>query len=424
MSVGQTFERVVQLELNEISHSAIQKLIGKGKLSNFKLISESWTRFDSTSETIYEHIEPWIQWITAHTGKTYREHNIFRLGDAHELKHDQIWEVLSDQGIESAVIGAMNATRGRTKGGVFFPDPWSKENTAYPAELRGLWRIISGRVQSHAATQPGVKDLIQTFVASRAYKVSPLLGARIVKQIITQKLDARQKWRLAGLFDLFLADIFVHLLGQKNLKFCSLFLNSVANYQHHFWRNFEPELFAHDITSPDCNASDDPMTFGYEIMDEVLGRVLRSVNLDKTLVIVASGLSQVPDTRHEAVGGMNYYRLQDHRNFAELIGLSPDDVFPLMSRDWQIRVQSDDQGEQVSRTIKELTVEGKPVFHLTRNTHGFLFVETAVTHSVNHNAEVLRGKSPIGKFVNLFANIAVKSAHHSGLGSIWMNHRP
>jgi len=34
------------------------------------------------SEEVYEHIEPWIQWVSVHTGKSYAEHKVFRLGDA------------------------------------------------------------------------------------------------------------------------------------------------------------------------------------------------------------------------------------------------------------------------------------------------------------------------------------------------------
>ena len=33
------------------------------------------------SEEIYEHIEPWIQWFTVHTGMPYAKHGVFRLGD-------------------------------------------------------------------------------------------------------------------------------------------------------------------------------------------------------------------------------------------------------------------------------------------------------------------------------------------------------
>ena len=35
---------------------------------------------NTKAELIYENLEPWIQWPSVHTGKTYDEHKIFRLG--------------------------------------------------------------------------------------------------------------------------------------------------------------------------------------------------------------------------------------------------------------------------------------------------------------------------------------------------------
>src|SRR3989338_5535326 len=133
------FKRVVQLELNEISRDVIDQLIARNECPNFKEINTKWSYFETASESEYKHLEPWIQWVTAHTGKTYAEHEIFHLGDATNLKQKQIWEALSEQGIESAIIGSMNTIRGaHTSGGMFFPDPWSKEGKAYPNSLQPL----------------------------------------------------------------------------------------------------------------------------------------------------------------------------------------------------------------------------------------------------------------------------------------------
>ncbi|WP_304986018.1 hypothetical protein [Coxiella-like endosymbiont] len=117
------FKRIIQFELNEVSKIAVDTLITKGKLPHFKQINEQWNYLETTSEYTYELLEPWIQWITAHTGKTFSEHQIFHLSDAVHLKHPQIWETLSAQGIESGIVGSMNALRGKTKGGFFFLIP-------------------------------------------------------------------------------------------------------------------------------------------------------------------------------------------------------------------------------------------------------------------------------------------------------------
>ena len=119
------YSRVIQIELNEISLTIVEKLIKKGSLRNFSRINNSWSFTTTSSEQRYEHLEPWIQWISAHTGKSFAEHGIFRLSDAVHLKYPQIWETLSDLGLKSGIVGSMNAVRGRSRGGLFFPAPWA-----------------------------------------------------------------------------------------------------------------------------------------------------------------------------------------------------------------------------------------------------------------------------------------------------------
>lgn len=127
LKVNNKYKRIIQLELNEISRPVIELLILKNKLPNFAKINQKWTCYQTLSENKYENWEPWIQWVTAHTGKTLAEHKIFRLSDIHHLKHKQIFETLSEHGIKSAIVGSMNVIRRSTKGGFFFPIPGQKQ---------------------------------------------------------------------------------------------------------------------------------------------------------------------------------------------------------------------------------------------------------------------------------------------------------
>ncbi|MCX6116029.1 MAG: alkaline phosphatase family protein [Proteobacteria bacterium] len=411
-------KKVIQLELNEISPYLIRKLVNQGKLPNFKKVISEWQQVDTTSEDIYEHIEPWIQWVTVHTGKTYTEHGIFRLGDAHDLKHPQIWECLQESSVKSAIIGAMNAIPGNFKDGIFFPDPWSKSNTTMPGSLKGLWKVISSKVQSHSTSQPSVRDFIDTLSAVKEFKLSPFLLARIAKQIINQKIDPKCKWRLVGLFDLFLGELFINVLKKNEHRYLTLFLNSVAHYQHHFWRNLEPEKFDQNVKAPDCNPEDNPLLYGYEVLDEVLGKTFKEINFDDTLVLIVSGLSQIPDTRSEQVGGMNYYRLIDHKAFASRLNVPSDNVFPLMSRDWQVRLE-ENKKEDFIRGIEAFRVDSHPLFTVSKNADGYVFIETAVTQKIAADAMIYFGDQTIGRFHDNFVNIAVKSGHHTGVGVLW-----
>ena len=58
---------------------------------------------------MYEHLEPWIQWVTAHTGLDFAEHGVFRLGDIVARDLPQIWEQLEEKGLRVGAICPMNA---------------------------------------------------------------------------------------------------------------------------------------------------------------------------------------------------------------------------------------------------------------------------------------------------------------------------
>lgn len=423
MKPKKTYRRVIQIELNEISRPVIKSLLQAQKnLPHFARIEQDWHHSMTTSENEYELIEPWIQWITAHTGKAFADHGILHLGDVDRLQHPQIWELLSDRGVESAIVGSMNAVRGEsTRGGVFFPDPWAKKGQAYPPNLQPLWQLISRRVQGHAVSEPTVSETLRALQCTLQFRMPPGLYLRIMGQLVAQRIDPLTKWRLAGLFDEFLAEIFIHILGDKKYRFCTLFLNAIAHYQHHYWRNFEPSRFSPTVEAPDCRSQDNPMQFGYQIYDKILGRILKQIDPQQDLVLIVSGLSQVPFTQKEDEGGMNYFRLRDHQCFLNSCGGGRFKAYPLMSRDWQVSYQNDEEKSELESLLCNLTVDGEKLFRLSLDHAGFIFVETAVTRSVSDTSPVLLGSQFLGNFGQYFVNIAIKSGHHTGIGSLWIS---
>ena len=421
------YKRVVQLELNEISSEVIDALIEKGKLPTFARLKRDYTFLKTTSENEYKLLEPWIQWVTAHTGRTFDEHRIFHLSDVHTLEHPQIWEALSRANVESAVIGSMNVVRRDTEGGIFFPDPWAITNETYPEALRPLWELISSRVKTHATAQITLADVVKGLKACFQFHLPIRLYAKIARQVVGQKLNPKTKWRLAGVFDLLLAEIFQSVLKTTNYGFYTLFLNSVAHYQHHYWRAFDGKNFDPSIKYPDIQDSDDPMSFGYELYDQILGNVLRGVESDpETLVVILSGLSQVPYTAKEAEGGMNYYRLNDHQSFATLAGLDEHyQIFALMSRDWQVKYPNDALRQHARKVLLGMTINGEQLFNFKEDTEGFIFLETKYTRSIQPDDMIFdRNGKPLVNFNDVFTNIAIKSGHHTGVGNLWLSAKP
>ena len=121
------------MELNEINFDLVRHYIKSGaELPVLKQLMAQGV-LTSLSEEVYEHLEPWIQWPSVHTGKTYNEHQVFRLGDAVNHQGSQIFEDIERRGYSVGNLSAMNAANRMEKPAFFIPDPWT--NTPLTAVL-------------------------------------------------------------------------------------------------------------------------------------------------------------------------------------------------------------------------------------------------------------------------------------------------
>src|SRR5687767_7266016 len=101
--------QVLFFEMNEIIFPYLEKYIAQGQLRTFKQLFREHGYVETSSEERFSEVEPWIQWVSVHTGKTLKEHRVFRLGDMVGRGHRQIWEHLEDRGFRVGAISPMNA---------------------------------------------------------------------------------------------------------------------------------------------------------------------------------------------------------------------------------------------------------------------------------------------------------------------------
>ena len=114
------------IELNEINFDIVKSYINKGhNLINLKKII-LMQGIITTSESKYEEIEPWIQWHSIHTGLTYSEHKIFRLGDGIHCKNNGIYKELEELDLSVGAISPMNLKNNLKNPKFFIPDPWTQ----------------------------------------------------------------------------------------------------------------------------------------------------------------------------------------------------------------------------------------------------------------------------------------------------------
>ena len=133
--------KTILLGLNELNFDYISFYINQGLLSNFKKIFKIQKPIKTFSENDYKLIEPWVQWVTIHSGKSYREHNVFRLGDiVNNPQLFQIFEELEAEGLSVGAVSPFNAEN-RLKTLLFLFQTLTK---TYPSKL-DRQSVVSGR---------------------------------------------------------------------------------------------------------------------------------------------------------------------------------------------------------------------------------------------------------------------------------------
>lgn len=419
---GSPVRKVVLVAMNEVTHRIIEELAAGERLPNFARLDRTWARYTTTSEDRQEWLEPWIQWPTVHTGKGFGEHGLFKLGDSGGLRCEQIWERLWEHGIESCVVGSMNAARGTMARGIFIPDWWGSPGDVHPPELLPLWTMLSSLVQGHATTKMTLRDAAKMLRASMSCGLPVSAYGDLTWRALDYLLSPKSRWKSAGALDLLVFRIFSALWSRGRFGFGAVFLNAVAHYQHHYWRSYDPAQFAAKVTYPDLAAGDDPVSWGYALYDRMLGRIMRLAEAPDTLVVVATGLSQDPYTGAEEIGGEHHYRLIDLAAFLTAVGLEPSDGSALMSRDFRLERRDEVALRTARERLQSLTVAGEPLFTVTELSNHALAVNTRVTRQLADDAWIANGEGhPIAPFGRMFRCTAIKSGFHNGTGTVWFS---
>lgn len=398
-------QQLLLLELNEINFDYVAAYCGQGRLPNLARLIERNGVARTVSEQRLEELEPWIQWVTAHTGKTLAEHGVFRLGDI--VRHDipQIWEQLEDRGFRVGAISPMNAKNRLRQAAFFVPDPWTATELTAAPRLRALYKGIAQAVNENAQFRLTAKSIAGLLSGFAAY-ARPANYAEYLRLAMT---SPRRPWRKALILDLLLADVFVRAVRRTAPDFASLFLNAGAHVQHHYL--FSSACYDGPHRNPDwyVPAGVDPVREAYELYDRIVGQVAHA--FPDARLMLATGLHQDPHDR------MTYYwRLRKHAAFLSKIGVPFRSVEPRMSRDFLVVCDSCGQAARASeRLSRAIAPDGTPLFSVD-NRGSDLFVELAYESDIGPGFEfAIDGQSFTGLERNV-AFVALKNGRHNGIG--------
>ena len=150
----------ILLGLNELNFDFIKYYIKNGDLPKFKKLFENFKVVETTSENKYELLEPWIQWVTVHTGKSFKEHKIFRLGDITKTNENQIFEYLESKGKTVGAVSPFNAKNNLINPKFFIPDPWTITKVSGNWFIKSLYNSVHQSVNDNASGKLSIGTLL------------------------------------------------------------------------------------------------------------------------------------------------------------------------------------------------------------------------------------------------------------------------
>jgi hypothetical protein len=405
--------KTILLGLNELNFDYIKFYIDQGLLPNFKKIFEIQPPIETVSENEYKLLEPWVQWVTIHSGKSYKEHNIFRLGDiVNNPELSQIFEELEAEGLLVGAVSPFNAENRLNNPSFFIPDPWTKTNPSGNWIVKALYQAVHQSVNDNAKSKMNFKSIFSLGLGLLLY-VPLSRWFHYLKTVF----NAKKPGAKALILDSLLADVHLALWKKNKPDFSNLFLNSGAHIQHHYL--FNSKAYNGNIKNPEwyCPKDYDPLIHILFEYDNQIGKLLRLKNVK---LLIATGLHQQP---HENL--TFYWRLKEHVKFAEMIGIKNFlEVSPRMSRDFLVKFNNELDAVNAEKLLNGFYASNDDIKIFEVDNRGAsLFVELVYSKDISESASIYSKESDLKleRFKSYLAFVAIKNGEHNGIGYLTSN---
>lgn len=405
--------KTILLGLNELNFDYIKFYINRGLLPNFKKIFNTQPPIETTSENEYKLLEPWVQWVTVHSGQTYDEHQVFRLGDI--VNNPDLSQIFEELEAEGCLVGAVSPfnSENRLKNPAFFvPDPWTKTNPSGNWIIKALYQAVHQSVNDNAKSKLNLKSMISLGLGLLLYV--PISRWSHYANLI---LKVKNPGTKAVILDSLLADVHLKLWKKYKPDFSNLFLNSGAHIQHHYL--FNSMAYNGNLKNPEwyCPEGFDPLI---EILTEYDYQIGKLLKLKDLKIIIATGLHQQP---HEHL--TFYWRLKEHLKFAKMIGVEKfTEILPRMSRDFLVKFNNETDVLNAENLLNSFYASKDDIKIFEVDNRGTsLFVELVYPNDIEDNDSIYSKESnlKLEKFKSNLAFVAIKNGEHNGIGYVTSN---
>jgi hypothetical protein len=352
-----TNRKVLFVEFNEISWSVIDRLIaerGSDFLPNFTRVRARGTWGAPTALEQPPHLDPWVTWVTVHTGVTQDVHGAKVLEqDVAALGAKRTWEYAADAGRSVGVFGSIGAYPPKAVDGFMVPGPFAPGNDTFPEDLEPVQALNRGHTRAHGSSQQA-QSLTQ--MAASGLKLFGLglrlaTCARIASQLVRERFDRYSGWRRVILQPLVNCDFFATQYRRSRPDFATWHSNHAAHFMHHYWRAWNDAGFVTKGPEEERVRYGEAVPMGYKVCDDLLGRFLRLID-DDTILIVCSSMGQQPFVNAAYRDGKVIVKLKNIETFLERIGAEGvTEVVPTMVPQFNVRVPDATQRATLSARL-------------------------------------------------------------------------
>ena len=420
---------VIMLEFNELCPDLMNRFINAGILPNFARLRAESEIYVTDAEAEGEELNPWVQWVTAHTGVNHEEHQVMHLSQGHLLETKAIWDRLSDQGYKVWVCSSMNPRADLPLNGFLLPDPWSTGVRPQPEEeFKPFFEYVRSATQEYSKSGSKIGGA-QFLKYMLRHGLSLGTAVAVAQQLFSERLK-NVSWKRAAILDRLQFDLFKHYFRKYRPDFSTFFINSTAHFQHCYWRHMNPQAFGTEVDQQDCKDYGKAIEFGYRSMDRLVGKFMRLAPDNATLVF-CTALSQQPDLSHEETGGRVYYRLKCEADLKNLLGLADEFRYePVMANQFLLRFTDLASKQRAVASLESVRLSqadvfgnGNPqLFGITASDdEASIMCQCRATAVVDPDAKILLQPDVELSFHDVFYELpAVKSGRHHPDGMLWV----
>jgi hypothetical protein len=405
-------KKVLILELNEFNVELLKTAVEKLRLPNFSQLLQ-FKRYEYISDDKVESydgggLEPWIQWVSIHTGFPLSQHKIRNLGDVPDSSVKQFWEVLEENNLTTGIWGVMSG-RGPDNSSknvsFFLPDPWTISETATPKELNDFLELPRYIASNYYYLSPW-SILIKGWKFAKIIFKNGLAGVVFLELLKLFPAILRFKFQyfiFSLFFDFISTKLFLKYKNKCQPDCCVLFINSIAHIQHHHWVEEDKKITA-------------PIAFGLEYIDKLFSDLLSRRGCNETIVL-HNGLSQKSMANEPP---WFLYRQKDPINFFMNIDLGMAEVEQLMTHEAHVNFKTEADCQRAYAALSSSKLGLKNVFYveLDRSSKKRLFYRLNITHLVEGNPVILIGQKEF-RFFELFEKVALRTGTHVPTGTIF-----